>query len=42
MTESVEHGPCVWEMVSLVPGRVNRMTYKIDTFHFLAWYLELI
>ena len=42
VTESVERGPHVWEIRSLVPGRVKIVTYKIDTCHFLAWPLAVI
>ena len=33
VAESIEH---VWEIGSLVPGRVNPMTYQIGTCRFLA------
>ena len=36
VTESVERGPQVWEIWSLVPGRVKPMVYKMYTCHFVA------
>ena len=39
----LERGPPVWEEIgSFVPSRVNQMTYKIATCHFLGWRLALI
>ena len=38
----VERRPRVWEIASLILGRVKTMTYKIDTCRFLAWRLALI
>ena len=32
----------MWEIGSLVSGRVNPMTYKIDTCHFRVWYSALL
>ena len=40
--ESVEHGPRMLEIVSLVPSRVKPMTYKNDTCHFLARHSTLL
>ena len=37
VAESVERRPPVWEIGSLIPGRVKPKTYKIDTYHYLAW-----
>ena len=34
--QTLESRPCVWEIMSLVPGRVKLMTYKIDTCLFLV------
>ena len=39
---SVERGPHMREIRTLVPGRVKPMIYKMDTCHFLAWRLALI
>ena len=36
--ESVEHEPPLWEIGSLLPAQVKPLTYKIDTYHFLAWH----
>ena len=43
VSQSVERKPRIWEISSgsLVPGRVKLMTYKIDTFCFLAWHSAL-
>ena len=38
LAKSVEHGPRTWDIGSLVPGRVKTVTYKIDTWRFLAWH----
>ena len=42
MTELVERGPRVWEIVSSIPSHVKPMTYKPDTYHFLAWRWALV
>ena len=42
MVESVERGPCTREIGSLATNRLQAMTYKIDTFGFLAWRSALI
>ena len=42
VVESVERGPHVQEIWSLVVGRVKSMTYKIDNCRFVAWCLALI
>ena len=42
VAKSVERIPHVWEIRSLVPGRVKPMTYQIDTCRFLAWCSALI
>ena len=42
VVELAEPGACVWEIESLVPGRVKPITYKFDTCHFLVWCSALI
>ena len=42
VAELVERWPRVWEIGSLVLGRVKSMTYKIDTCRFVAWHSTLI
>ena len=42
LAESVERTPPVRESGSLRLGRVKPMTYKIDTYHYLAWHSALI
>ena len=42
MAKSIERGPRVQEIGSLVPGRVKQMTYKVDTCPFLAWQSVII
>ena len=42
VTELVERGPRLREIRSSIPRRVKPMTYKIDTFRFLAWHSTLI
>ena len=42
VAELIECGPHVWEMGSLIPGRVKPMTYQIVTYRFLAWHSEEI
>ena len=41
-SRSVERTPPLREIRNLIPGRVKRMMYKIDTRHFLVWSLALI
>ena len=36
VADSMERLLCMWEIGSLVPGRVKPVTYKIETCHFLA------
>ena len=42
VTESVKHAPHMWEIRSLLPGRVKPKNVKSDTSHFLAWNLASI
>ena len=42
VAELVERGPRMEEISSLIPGQVKSMTYKIYTYHFLAWRSALI
>ena len=42
VAELVERGYHVREIGSSVPGRVKSMTYKIDTWLFLAWRSVLV
>ena len=37
VAESIESGPRVQEIRSLVPSQVKPMTYQIDACRFLAW-----
>ena len=42
VTESVEHGPHLWEIGSMIPSRAKPMTNKINTCRFVAWCSALI